>query len=147
MNPYKLSIALLLYVHSTMSFPFNELTSLYLHNISLPERLKDCFDYDCALLDKNMPGTDGIETIRSIRKMESQTGNFTELEKSSHKLAGSICCFYVETLFKAARDIEQHARNRNLCEARKAFAEIAASMESFVSELTILKKELEECKP
>lgn len=73
-----------------------------------------------------------------------QTGNFTELEKSSHKLAGSVCCFYAETLFKAARDIEQHARNRDLCEARKAFAEIAASMESFVSELTILKKELEE---
>lgn len=74
--------------------------------------------------------------------IDLQTGNCVQLEKSAHKLAGSVSAFYAQKLYHTTQRIETNARKRELKEAAKAFNEFSLSIDSFIGELQAIKEKL-----
>ncbi|HHV65760.1 MAG TPA: response regulator [Peptococcaceae bacterium] len=79
-----------------------------------------------------------------LRKVENdlQAGDCIGLEKSAHRLAGAISCFYAQTLYDLARSVEQNAREKNIEKAQALFGELSQAMELFITELQDIKKHL-----
>jgi HPt (histidine-containing phosphotransfer) domain-containing protein len=81
---------------------------------------------------------------KQIEQIETDLKNkdCMKLERSAHKLAGSIANFYADEIYTMVKTVEKNAHNGNIEEAAAMYAKLTTYIDPFIQELEKIKDSL-----